>query len=579
MTTTPNERVAELFEALVELESGEAERQLQAQSGGDAKLAAAVRVLLAHDRAATGGFLAPVVDRMLAEQTHGLTAPPEHSIPISARLSRYHVLHKLGEGGMGSVYVGYDEALDRRAALKVLHGGGATDDWLRREGQALGRLAHPNVVSIYEVGEHEGLVFLAMELVEGPSLREWLAESPRTFTEILRLFLQAGLGLAAAHRAGLVHRDFKLENVLVGPDGRARVADFGIATLVARLASDEPPPGSAEAGRSAPEWSGANHLERPLTQAALVGTPAYMAPEQFEGARATPLSDQWSFAVALYRAIYGQSPFPGADLGALSERVRQGSPALPARRADVPAWLWPILSRCLSRTPTGRFGSMDELLREINKLVPRDPERDPTIIVPERKLLTTLFILGHLAQAAVLFYPGSTRAIGLEPAGLIAVPAASGAALLVAITVRWRQLSRNIYGRQLSFAFAIVAIALLAHRLLCLRLGLSGEQIMIEGGVLSAVSYGAISRDEHRWLGWIALIDLVAIAAATVRLDWTAPIFGIAMLATIAAMSIRAFVDRYLDPAAVLGPLEHAELSSNAPAPKETLRERLGPTA
>src|SRR5438552_2002438 len=142
----------------------------------------------------------------------GATAPGSPSAlaaadPLSgsSRLGRYYVLHKLGEGGMGLVYVGYDEALDRRVALKVLRRGAHA--WLRREGQALARLAHPNVVAVHEVGEHDGQVFLAMELVEGPTLRDWLDGQPRAFGEKLHLFLQAGRGLAAAHQARLVHRD------------------------------------------------------------------------------------------------------------------------------------------------------------------------------------------------------------------------------------------------------------------------------------------------------------------------------------------------------------------------------------
>src|SRR5262249_8374861 len=150
--------------------------------------------------------------------------PPE---PLPGRVGRYVILDPLGAGGMGAVYAAWDGQLERRVALKILHG--VDRERLLREGQALARLKHPNLVTVYDVSSADGQDFIAMELVEGTSLRRWLAERARTWREVLGAYRDAGRGLAAAHAAGLVHRDFKPDNVLVGRDGTVRVADFGLA--------------------------------------------------------------------------------------------------------------------------------------------------------------------------------------------------------------------------------------------------------------------------------------------------------------------------------------------------------------
>src|SRR5215470_6274154 len=202
------------------------------------------------------------------------------------RFGRYEVLRHAGAGGMGDVYAAYDPELERNVALKLLRPGtaGARAAELKREAQALARLAHANVVAVHDVGTSDGQVYVAMELVEGPTLRAWLAEKPRTAVEILAVFDAAGQGLSAAHGAGLVHRDFKPENVLLGADGRARVTDFGLA--VAAGAAGE-----------------------------LAGSVPYMAPEQLQGEAVDARADQFAFAVALYEALYGERPFAGSTGG------------------------------------------------------------------------------------------------------------------------------------------------------------------------------------------------------------------------------------------------------------------------
>lgn len=561
-------RVAALFEALSDLDPAEAQRRLEEECGGDLALRDAVAQVLAHDRAAPPGFLAPrpaLLPALLPDALRRWT-PPEDTPPGagaddrptggpddgplwgSSRLGRYALLHKLAEGGMGVIYVGYDDSLHRRVAIKVLRRGEAAREWLLREGQALGRLSHPNVVSVHEVGEERpgGRVFLAMELIEGPTLRAWLDERPRPFADALRLFLQAGRGLSAAHRAGLVHRDFKPDNVLIGEDGRARVADFGIAALAQ----------AAQAEAQAAPPAGVDALSSPLTQTGvLMGTPAFMSPEQFRGERATPLSDQFSFCVALYRAAYGASPHPVAELAPLARHVQNEPPAPPPRRAEVPAWLAPILLRGLERDPSLRFPSMDELLRAIERRLPRDPELDQTPVIREQRLVSWLFIAGHVL-AAVLFLNDACARVLMRPAGLIAVPALLLVMIAAAIAWGWPGLSRNRYGRRFAGLFPTALLALLGHRLIALRLGLSAEQILVEDMLLISTMWALLAQTFERWLAWLAAFTAVpAIVGAFVPAR--APLLlGALGLASIAAMAVRLLLDRHMTPEAAVRPYE-----------------------
>jgi tetratricopeptide (TPR) repeat protein len=276
------------------------------------------------------------------------------------------VLELLGTGGMGAVYAAFDPELDRRIALKLLHGssGGAQGSGgqqtaLLREAQAMARLSHPNVVAVHDAGTFRERVFVAMELVDGDTLSRWLAQSLRSTREIVAVMRQAGRGLAAAHVAGLVHRDFKAENVMIDREGRVRVMDFGLARP-----SAEPSPTLAGSTASGQRGS--------VTQAgAMVGTPAYMAPEQFRGEPADDRSDQFAFAVTLYEALYGARPFTGTSLLELAASVLEGRRTPPPRGRDVPAWLRRILDRALSVDRSGRYPSMNALLVELAK----DPTR------------------------------------------------------------------------------------------------------------------------------------------------------------------------------------------------------------
>ncbi|WP_240356729.1 serine/threonine-protein kinase [Myxococcus eversor] len=306
-----------------------------------------------------------------------------------ASVGRYHILDKLGSGGMGVVYSAYDPDLHRRVAIKLLHPDANTvvrtdgASRLLREAQAMARLSHPNVVSVYDAGTFAGRVFITMELVEGLSLRHWLRAEHRSWREVLDLFRQAGQGLAAAHAAGLVHRDFKPANVLVNRDGRAQVTDFGLA----RNTTDQD---AMEEGRpTTPSRLALREedlLESPLTEAGLVmGTPAYMPPEQHEDGRTDARGDQFSFCASLYEALYGQLPFEGKQATAylqesLANRVRQ-----PPRGSRVPAWLFRAVTRGLSPTPDARYPSMEALLTELGK--------DSSVAWRRRSILAAGFLL------------------------------------------------------------------------------------------------------------------------------------------------------------------------------------------
>jgi eukaryotic-like serine/threonine-protein kinase len=276
-------------------------------------------------------------------------------------LSRYVVLERIGRGAMGVVYAAYDPELDRQVALKLLHAQGRQVEELRRrvlrEAQALARLSHPNVVAVHDVGTCADGVFLALELVEGTTLKDWLRE-PRSVREVLRVFRDAGRGLAAAHAAGLVHRDFKPANVLVGRDGRARVTDFGLARPSNRVDS--------LGGGAAPPVASPEPAARALLRTGvLVGTPLYMAPEQLRGQGVDALSDQFSFCVALYEALYGVRPFEGGSLEELSRAAHEGRVRPPAREAKVPARVRRAVLRGLRARPEERFSSMEALLEAL----------------------------------------------------------------------------------------------------------------------------------------------------------------------------------------------------------------------
>jgi tetratricopeptide (TPR) repeat protein len=280
-------------------------------------------------------------------------------------IGRFVVLGVLGEGGMGVVYSAYDPHLDRKVAIKVLRPDvmsvGDAHARLLREAQAMAKIDHPNVVHVHEVGMLGEQVYVAMEFCDGGTLRAWLTTT-RTRDAIIECFVQAGRGLAAAHAAGLVHRDFKPDNVLLAKDHTVRVTDFGLVTLVAGRAGNEPLP-RAPTDRDRELITSSSQLSENLTRTgSIMGTPTYMAPEQFEGHAATPRTDQFALCVALYEAVYGVRPFEGTTFGELRANVLAGKLAPVPKTARVPAALRRSLLRGLAVEPDARFPSMIALL-------------------------------------------------------------------------------------------------------------------------------------------------------------------------------------------------------------------------
>ncbi|HEY8206607.1 MAG TPA: serine/threonine-protein kinase, partial [Myxococcaceae bacterium] len=309
-----------------------------------------------------------------ADDTLRAAGQPDPNVPGRAlepgqRVDRYIILERLASGGMGEIYSAYDPQLDRKVALKLMRadvlstmGTRVGRASLLAEAKALARLNHPNVVAVHDVGEVGEEIFIAMELVEGDVLSDWLLDGPRSPAEILQAFKMAGRGLAAAHAVGLVHRDFKPLNVIVGHDGRARVLDFGLARAAAAAAPAPVPDGpNAKAPARSPG------LEATLI--ALSGTPAYMAPEQLRREPADARTDQFAFAVSLHEALHGFRPFFGDTAGEILEAIQHGLGPLPPK-SPVPPWIHALLARALSFDRAARFPDMGALLEAL--------ERDPT---------------------------------------------------------------------------------------------------------------------------------------------------------------------------------------------------------
>ena len=292
------------------------------------------------------------------------------------------VLRKLGEGAMGVVYAGFDVSLDRKVALKLVRRQLLDKPTVRarmiREAQAMARLSNPHVVQIYQVGEHAGGIYVAMEYIDGQTLDGWLHMRKRPWQAVLRTVCEAGRGLAAAHAAGLVHRDFKPDNVLVDTHDHARVLDFGLVQTeagdaeddLARTEEDAPVnatmPGHDGIDRSNIHWSVR------LTQIGKVlGTPAYMSPEQHFGHLSGPYSDQFSFAVTLYEALYGTRPFVGDSWVSIKTQVESGVVPPPPPDSPVPRRLFKILVRALATAPEKRWPNLGEMLDALE----HDPQR------------------------------------------------------------------------------------------------------------------------------------------------------------------------------------------------------------
>lgn len=301
-------------------------------------------------------------------------------------IGRFPILGRVGQGAMGVVYSAYDERLDRKIAIKLLAAGRelyGTGGYSRllREAKAMAQISHPNVVQVYEAGIVDDKVFVAMEFLRGPTLRQWQAETFRSWREQLAVHLQAARGLQAAHEVGVVHRDYKPENVIVALDGRVRVLDFGLACAaldadVSRvgslLATGDPRLETLGMPGMAAEGADENMVTETTT---ILGTPAYMSPEQHRGGAIDARSDQYSFCIALYEGVYRERPFAGTTRRALAKEVSSGHVRPRPDSSDVPHWLRKVLLKGLAADPAKRFPTMRALIEDIEKRL--QPRRRP----------------------------------------------------------------------------------------------------------------------------------------------------------------------------------------------------------
>ncbi|MGH1346188.1 MAG: protein kinase domain-containing protein [Nannocystales bacterium] len=327
------------------------------------------------------------------------------------KVGRYRVEGKLGAGGMGVVYRAHDPELARDVALKLMNTAAVSDEEagrargrLVREARAMAKLAHPNVIHVYDVGAVDDGVFIAMELVDGDPLSKWIDRETPGWRDTLRCYLDAGEGLAAAHEAGIVHRDFKPENVMLGSDGRVRVGDFGLAGG----------PGS-ETGRHEllPGDSGSATVDHgavssSLTRTgALLGTPKYMAPEQETGLSATARSDQFGFCVALYEGLYGHPPFHGTTVARYRQAVNEEAVRVP-EHPEVPKWVFDLLRRGLHRDPADRHPNMRALLDALRSGL-------AALSDPRPRKRRTVWLLALGISVGVMAAVGSGIAVGGDP--------------------------------------------------------------------------------------------------------------------------------------------------------------------
>jgi tetratricopeptide (TPR) repeat protein/predicted Ser/Thr protein kinase len=322
-------------------------------------------------------------------QNSDLAVDDAYALERGTRVERYILLKPLGQGGMGVVYAAYDPDLDRKVALKLLRPDKQTPEgnteraWMLREAQAMARISHPNVISVYDTGTFGSQVFVAMEFIQGRTLSTWMRREKHTWQEILHVFLEAGKGLTAAHKARLVHRDFKPSNVLVGDSGRVYVLDFGLARLAQLAEAEEKERFGAD--EDLPVLTGESIALALPESNLLMGTPQYMPPEQYLGTNVDARADQFSFCAALYWALYRKRPFEPRQVARSAVECSKGTAGTdrsdeswrnlphttaarePPTNSQVPAWVRRTVMRGLSLHPDDRFPSMEALLEALSQ--------------------------------------------------------------------------------------------------------------------------------------------------------------------------------------------------------------------
>ena len=439
--------------------------------------------------------------------------------PAVSKLGRYELREGIGAGGMGEVYRAYDPELDREVAIKRLGLGERSSDArlrLLREGQTIARLSHPHVVQVHDVGTEPqtGDLFIAMELIEGTTLRAWLRRDEPSWQAIAQVFAQAGEGLAAAHARGIVHRDFKPENVLVTHDGVAKVVDFGLAKPWSA-----PEPGGPAASTSHPQSaddvelriSGASLHSHLTPEGARLGTPAYMPPEQYAGESSDPRIDQFGFAVALYEAWVGHLPFEGSSPTEYAMAVLEGAVRPFPRDCPVPRRLQRAVLRAMSVKPGDRFETMAPLLEELRREPGRRRRRAGVVVTALALGGASSLVIGELvrddadagsvctsvADAAGRVWSRGRRQQLVEALASVSSPLAEDTASRVAHAIdgwaqTWTDARRDVC---LADATSVTDAPLSGLRRLCLERNLARQRSLVEA--LEKATPGMLEHATH----------------------------------------------------------------------------------
>ncbi len=368
------QQVKEIFDSALQYEPAERARFVSEACGEDVALRREVESLIAsHEK--DGSF----IDSPAYEAAAGLLAS-DPELTVGEKIGHYEVLSTLGSGGMGEVYLAYDTRLDRKVALKVLPGAFSQDqDRLHRfeqEARAASALNHPNILTIFEIGEADGRHYIATEFIEGDTLGQRIAIGPLKLGETLNIAEQVTSALSAAHGAGIVHRDVKPENVMIRRDGIVKILDFGLAKLA-----------QTQSSRSGPEDS-TRALVKTRT-GVVMGTVAYMSPEQARGLSLDARTDIWSLGVVIYQMLTGSSPFPGATSSDTLVSILEREPrSLKSLSPDMPEELEWIVTKALTKDCDDRYQTAREMLNDLRRLKQRlgvaaELERSAAPQVPE----------------------------------------------------------------------------------------------------------------------------------------------------------------------------------------------------
>jgi eukaryotic-like serine/threonine-protein kinase len=471
---------------------------------------------------------------------------PEHRerasgyLDHTARIGRFAVLRQLGEGGMGVVYSAYDEQLDRRVALKLLRPGRDNSERnqsrMQREARAMAKLSHPNVVQVYEVGRFEEQVFLAMEFVQGKTLGAWLKAAPRTWQQILYVMVQAGRGLHAAHEAGVIHADFKPDNILIDAQDRARVVDFGLSRRADPAGSSlraAAVPGDAGTSQISPvptreleatpassdlDESARREGEHPRSNARIAGTPAYMAPEQHRHSPADQRSDQFSFCITLYTALYGKHPFAGGSLLELVINLTDGRIHEPPPGTPVPADVHAAVVRGLAVDPDARWPSMHELLAELERGSGRapDPEFDLSVARRQRIVLSSVIAVSIFTVSVLILASASDERHLPSPQMNALAGAVINALMLGLIFVFREQLMQNTINRRVMGWLIVSSLAMLVHRTIALLTHVPVASTMVNDLIMLGSIAALAAVTVERWIGWTAAVLLAGALLASI---------------------------------------------------------------